>query len=38
MATLLIMMATLLAHFKENNLGLNLGGVEKDSVVLVGCL
>jgi len=37
MVTLLIMMATLLAHFKENKLGLDLGGVEKDGVALVGC-
>ena len=35
MATLLIIIVTLLAHFKENNLGLNLGGIEKDSIVLV---
>jgi hypothetical protein len=38
MATLLIMMATLLAHFKENKLGLDVGGVEEDGVVLEGCL
>ena len=35
MATPLIMMATLLAHFKENKLGLDLGGVENNSIVLV---
>jgi hypothetical protein len=38
MATLLIMMATLLAHFKGNKLGLNLGGDEKDGMVLAGYL
>jgi hypothetical protein len=38
MAAILIMVAALLAHFKENKLGLDVGGVEEDGVVLEGCL
>ena len=35
MATPLIIIATLLTHFKENKLGLDLGGVKNNSIVLV---
>ena len=37
MVTLLIIMAMLLIHFKENKLGLDLRGVKKDGVALVKC-
>ena len=38
MATPLIIMVILLIYFKENKLGLNLGGVKNNSIVLVECL
>ena len=38
MAAALVVMATLLAHLKENKLGRDLGGVKKDGVALVGYL
>ena len=38
MATLLIIMATLLVYFKEKKLGLNLEGVKNNNIILVGYL
>ena len=38
MAILLIMMATLLAYFKEKKLGLDLGGIRNNNIILIGYL
>ena len=38
MATLLIIIVTLLAHFKEKKSKLDLGGVKNNNIILIGCL